>query len=115
MTGQELATIAMERLGFTKPSELAERLGLVPYSSPRRVTRWLEGSSEPDYEMTIALLDLVGAINWDVLGVSPPQALEDARGLARKVRRRSREALRRAEEARDQPRPGTDRSHGGSV
>lgn len=67
MTGQELARLAMKRCGYSTPSELAKRLDLGPYSSPRRVSRWLDGQTRPNYETTIALLDLVGAINWDAL------------------------------------------------
>lgn len=46
-----------------KPTELARRLGLSSYESPKRVKRWLDGENAPRYDETIALLELAGWLN----------------------------------------------------
>lgn len=67
----------MDRLGLTSAAQLARELGLTGYESPRRVRRWLDGTNDPDYAMTVALLDRLGAVNWAALR---PGSLEAAVG-----------------------------------
>lgn len=79
----------MKRGGCNTPADLAKALGLKAYSSPRRVARWLEGTASPDYELTIALLDLVGAINWDAL--AEPGSPSAMQAELERVKRRTKE------------------------
>lgn len=62
MTGQELTQLAMTTFGYTKPAELAGRLGLTAYTSPRRVKRWIDGDADPDYAAAMALLEELGML-----------------------------------------------------
>lgn len=55
----------MKAVGASKPADLARALGLDSYGSPRRVKRWLDGETEPDYEATLRLLDAVGLLKRD--------------------------------------------------
>ena len=107
MTGQELTGLAMNRCGFKKPGELAKRLGLGAYSSPRRISRWLDGETRPNYEATMAMLDLLGAINWDVL--AQPASPTAIRAAVATSKRRTKE-LERLLDGPSEPRsadPGT--------
>lgn len=35
------------------------------YTAPRKITRWLNGDSSPDFENTLALLSAAGLLNLD--------------------------------------------------
>lgn len=61
----DLVRAAMKAAGIPedRPTELARRLGLSAYESPKRVKRWLDGENAPRYDETIALLELAGWIN----------------------------------------------------
>lgn len=61
----ELVRAAMKAAGIPedKPTELARRIGLSAYDSPKRVKRWLDGENAPRYNETIALLELAGWLN----------------------------------------------------
>lgn len=56
LTGQQLAKLALRKLGTPTPTEFARRLGLEGDSRADRVTRWLKGTSDPNYEGTMAML-----------------------------------------------------------
>lgn len=58
----DLVRLAMERLECDTPGELARKLDLKPYDSPKRVRRWLDGENEPDYEATMTILERMGAL-----------------------------------------------------
>ena len=88
IAADELVKLAMNRRGLEKPSDLARALGLSAYASPRRVVRWIEGENEPDYKATMALLELVGALNEEAL---KPTA-EDVARRAGELRERTRRA-----------------------
>jgi len=61
----ELVRLAMERLDCHSAGELARKLDLEPYDSPKRVRRWLDGLNEPDYRATMTILERIGALNLD--------------------------------------------------
>ena len=63
IAASELVRLAMERLECETPGELARKLGLQPYDSPKRVRRWLDGETAPDYEATMTILDRIGALS----------------------------------------------------
>jgi len=93
IAAQNLVRLAMTKLelGEKDAAKLATRLGFTAYSSPQRVRRWLSGENEPDYEATLQLLDIVGAINWEALEDRPPSldeagVVEDARATSRRAR-----------------------------
>lgn len=96
IAAEDLVRLALAKLDLDErdAAKLAEQLGLTKYSSPQRVRRWIAGENEPDYELTIKLLDLVGAIKWEALG---PRAAREA------------EAVRKGREAADRARAATDR------
>ncbi len=52
----------MERLDCETPADLARKLGLTAYESPKRVKRWLDGENEPDYKATMAILEALGLL-----------------------------------------------------
>jgi len=62
IAADELVRLAMKKLDCETPGELARKLGLSPYDSPKRVRRWLDGENEPDYEATMTILNRMGAL-----------------------------------------------------
>lgn len=62
IAASDLVRLAMDRLDCETPGELARKLDLTPYDSPKRVRRWLDGENEPDYEATMTILDRIGAL-----------------------------------------------------
>lgn len=62
MESVELVQLAMVKLDCETPAQLARKIGLTEYGSPKRVSRWLSGENEPDYKATIALLDALGLL-----------------------------------------------------
>lgn len=65
IAADELVRLAMKKLGCETPGELARKLDLRPYDSPKRVRRWLDGENEPDYEATMTILYRIGALALD--------------------------------------------------
>lgn len=65
MEASELVRAAMAAAGIPedRPTELARRLGLGAYDSPKRVKRWLDGVNAPRFDETIRLLELAGWLN----------------------------------------------------
>lgn len=60
----ELVRAAMDAVEETTHAGLARRLPFdKPGYGPQRVARWLRGDARPNYEQTIALLDLAGWLN----------------------------------------------------
>lgn len=41
---------------------VCQEIGLTAYGSPRRVKRWLDGDSDPDYQGTMAILLRLGML-----------------------------------------------------
>jgi hypothetical protein len=82
-------SLAISRLGAPKSesrtgdTELARALNLGP-NGRDRVKQWREGRSDPNYEATLALLELVGALNVDAL--RKEAVLERAEELKGRVR-----------------------------
>lgn len=52
----------MVALDCTGPTELAVRMGWGP-NTPRKVTRWLESETKPDYTSTMEMLEATGWLN----------------------------------------------------
>lgn len=52
----------MAASGCKTPTQFAQRLDLGQWGA-QKVKRWLEGENEPEYEATIALLELAGWLN----------------------------------------------------
>jgi hypothetical protein len=80
----------MERSGAATPTELARKLQLAGYESPKRVRRWLDAKNEPEYEETLALLALAGLLNDE----ASPSAAADL-VLARRAASRLADDLER--------------------
>lgn len=101
-----LVELVMERLEAEGPSDLARKLGLHGPHSDQRVARWINGIAKPNYDATMQMLELIGAINQAALQTDPAEpAAERAEALLAKVD----EARSAGGRGRSQPR-GTPRS-----
>ena len=78
----------MKKADVTGPAQLAKKLGLEGYYAPKRVSRWLDGSNEPDYESTIKLLHLAGWLNVRLIGPATAEAAEAEQEARRRLTRR---------------------------
>jgi hypothetical protein len=88
LSASELVRIVMEKTGARTPTELARTLRLTGYTAPRKITRWLNGDSAPDFENTIALLEAAGMLRLE--GGEPvrggdSEVLAELRALDRKL------------------------------
>lgn len=81
----------MELTDTSTPTELARALRMEGFWAPQNVTRWLKGSSKPDYDSTLALLAAAGMLNLEdpraQLHDEPTlrDVLEEIRALDRKL------------------------------
>jgi hypothetical protein len=75
ITGQEFVQRYMEALGIKGASELARSIDLPGYWSPQRVKRWIDGTSSPDFESTMLMLERAG---WLAITENPNVAIERA-------------------------------------
>jgi hypothetical protein len=98
----ELVRAAMASSGVTKPAELATKLELTAYASPKRVSRWLTGDNKPDYDATIALLQLAGWLNE---GRVREAQLAEARRLAEEAAGTTGALAEREQRAREKRKP----------
>lgn len=66
LTGQELVTLALDRLADGSPVELVRRLRLREVSDAEdvaaQVRRWRKGQHEPGFAVTLRLLEPVGKV-----------------------------------------------------
>lgn len=88
LRGKELVALAMYRLGASGPTELADRLGLTERRAPEKIGRWLAGTNEPSFPVTLLLLEHARLLreNGEVQDLLPDlqAAIEaEARRLAR--------------------------------
>lgn len=92
----DLVRFVMQKTGLEKPSEIAKMLGLTSYSSPQRVTRWIAGENEPDFDATLALLAAAGWLNEEALRAGlQAQRAEDAKASAQEAEESARRAASR--------------------
>lgn len=107
MTGEELIERVVKLTQASGDSDLARKLGMpAGYSSPQKIRRWRLGENEPDYQATIALLDLVGAIRWEALtppGSAEGSSVEQLRAELDRTVALTRELERRLEAAEASP------------
>lgn len=66
LEAHDLVELAMKRSGAKGNTDLARMLDLGIHGD-QRVRRWRDGENEPDYEATMRLLELVGALRMESL------------------------------------------------
>jgi hypothetical protein len=89
-TGAELVEAAMKATGTVgQPRELGKRLHMDPYNAQQRITRWLKGENDPDFEGTLLLLEAAGWLHVDAATNRPTRAEDavEAKQLLQEVRR----------------------------
>ena len=93
-TAPELVAAAMEKQKIAGPTALARLMGAGPWSA-QKVTRWIGGENEPNYEATVTLLGLAGWLKVPAAFTPSARALDaaaeteqEARGLREAGRKR---------------------------
>lgn len=75
----------MDRLGVSQPVDLARSMGWTGsthYNTPNRIGRWLRGSSAPNYEATMEMIDRCG---WFTAKARKDLGLDDGGAVAQAV------------------------------
>lgn len=81
MEASQLVRLVMERMKVETAGQVAAGLGLRGYGAPKKVSRWLSGENEPDYEATLLLLRAAGLLRekpTKLTAVSQRPDLEEA-------------------------------------
>jgi hypothetical protein len=93
----------MARLGVSENVDLARKLGW-DFNAPNRIGRWRRGTSAPNYEATMEMLDRCGWLTTDARRLLAMSHLEEAAQVAD-------QALEEAQRLRRRPPNG--RARGG--